>query len=116
MFHACLEMRIYCWCVEFEYLGHEMVSVDPTSFPSWRLVWGVFVLSASWVRGGILYEEFSGIKFPFIFLLGGPKYSLMVGKSADGLCVLTTICSMWRIFLSESHRASVCVFITAGPL
>jgi len=41
-------------------------------------------VSVSWVRGGILYEGFSGIKFPFIFLLGGPKYSLMVGKSADG--------------------------------
>ena len=45
----------------------------------------------------MLYEGFSGIKFPFIFLLGGPKYSLMLGKSADGLCILTTICSMWRV-------------------
>ena len=25
MFHVCLAMRIYCWCVEFEYQGHEMV-------------------------------------------------------------------------------------------
>ena len=51
------------------------------------------------MRGRILYEGFSGIKFPFIFLLGGPKYSLMVGKSADGSNVLTTSCSMWRVIM-----------------
>ena len=45
----------------------------------------VFDVSASWVRRGIVYEGFSGMKFPFIFLLGGPKCSLMLGKSADGI-------------------------------
>ena len=40
-------MRIYCWCVGFEYLGPEMVSVDPASFPSWRLVWGLCLLYLS---------------------------------------------------------------------
>ena len=35
MFHAGLEMRIYCWRLGFEYLGDDMVFVDQTLFPCW---------------------------------------------------------------------------------